>query len=129
MKRMDQINVIPFIDVMLVLLAIVLTTATFIVEGRLQIRLPAAQSQSAPAPTPPTEIAIDADGRLFFGEDVLGSGAPGLTALGARLDALTPQTPIVLRVDAQARFESFVGVVDRLKARGLERLTILTRRP
>ena len=45
MKRMDQINVIPFIDIMLVLLAIVLTTATFIVEGRLEIRLPEAASQ------------------------------------------------------------------------------------
>ena len=40
MKRIDGINVIPFIDIMLVLLAIVLTTATFIVEGRLEIRLP-----------------------------------------------------------------------------------------
>jgi biopolymer transport protein ExbD len=34
----------------------------------------------------------------------------------------------VLRVDAQARFEAFIGVVDRLKARGIERVSILTRR-
>jgi len=48
----------------------------------------------------------------------------GLHALYLALD---PQTAIVLRVDAQARFERFVAVVDLLKARGLDRLTILTR--
>ncbi len=42
MKRFDQINVIPFIDIMLVLLAIVLTTATFISQGRLDINVPTA---------------------------------------------------------------------------------------
>jgi biopolymer transport protein ExbD len=129
MKRMDQINVIPFIDIMLVLLAIVLTTATFIAEGRLQIRLPVAQDQATSAPVKPVEIAIDAEGAVFFGTDALGVGPEGLAALGGRLDTLAPETPIELRVDAQARFERFVGVVDRLKARGLDRLTILTRRP
>jgi biopolymer transport protein ExbD len=129
MKRMDQINVIPFIDVMLVLLAIVLTTATFIVQGRLQIRLPAASSQASQELVKPVEIGIGADGTLFFSIEILGVGPVGLAALTPRLDALAPDTPIVLRVDAQARFEQFVSVVDRLKARGLERLTILTRRP
>jgi biopolymer transport protein ExbD len=129
MKRMDQINVIPFIDVMLVLLAIVLTTATFIVQGKLQIRLPVANGQPTPELVKPVEIAIGADGALFFGAEMLGAGPDGLAALSPRLDALTLDAPIVLRVDAQARFEQFVGVVDRLKGRGLERLTVLTRRP
>jgi biopolymer transport protein ExbD len=129
MKRIDQINVIPFIDIMLVLLAIVLTTATFIAQGRLQIRLPVAASQAKPDQGKPVEIAIDAHGGLFFGTDGLGAGAPGLAALAPRLAELVPDTPIVLRVDGDARFEQFVGVVDRLKARGLDRLTILTRRP
>ncbi|MGE5154104.1 MAG: biopolymer transporter ExbD [Bdellovibrio bacteriovorus] len=129
MKRMDQINVIPFIDIMLVLLAIVLTTATFIVEGRLQIRLPAASSQTPPPALERVEIAIDAAGGLFLGGESLGSGSAGLGALEPRLDALTLDTPIVLRVDAEARFEPFIAVVDRLKGRGLERLTILTRQP
>jgi biopolymer transport protein ExbD len=129
MKKMDQINVIPFIDIMLVLLAIVLTTATFIVEGRLQIRLPTAANQDAPERLDPQEIAIGADGQLYFQTEALGVGAPGLAALSSRLAALAPATPIVLRVDAQAQFAAFIAVVDQLKARGLERLSILTRRP
>jgi biopolymer transport protein ExbD len=75
------------------------------------------------------EIAIDAAGGLYLGGEPIGIGADGLGALEPRLDAVTLDTPIVLRVDAQTRFEQFIAVVDRLKGRGLERLTILTRRP
>ena len=129
MKRMDQINVIPFIDIMLVLLAIVLTTATFIAEGRLQIRLPAAAQQAPPPTLERVEIAIDAGGTLFLAGEALGTGETGLRILAPRLADLAPDTPIVLRVDAEARFEPFIAVVDRLKGLGLERLTVLTRRP
>jgi biopolymer transport protein ExbD len=122
MKRMDQINVIPFIDIMLVLLAIVLTTATFIGEGRLEIRLPESASQTG-ADIPAVEIAIDAEGGLFLDTEPL-----PIEALGARLAALDRATPIMLRVDAATRFDRFVAVVDQLKARQLDRLTILTRK-
>lgn len=121
MKRMDTINVIPFIDIMLVLLAIVLATATFIAEGRLEIRLPAAESALDTPPEKPVEIAIDRDGQLFIDAEPTLRGN-----LESYLDGLTPATPIELRVDAAARFAAFVGVVDLLKARGLERVTILT---
>lgn len=128
MKRMDQINVIPFIDVMLVLLAIVLTTATFLIEGRLPIRLPGAETQAAPLDVTPVEIAIAADGQIFWDNERVWAGPAALADLEPRFDQLVLGTPVVLRVDAQARFEAFTGVVDRLKARGIERVSILTRR-
>jgi biopolymer transport protein ExbD len=129
MRRMDQINVIPFIDIMLVLLAIVLTTATFIAEGRLQIRLPAAAAKPLSVPEHPLEIAVEAGGTLYLNAEPIGTGAAALARLDERLNGLASGTPVVLRVDAAARFEQFVAVVDRLKARGLERLSILTRQP
>lgn len=122
MKRIDQINVIPFIDIMLVLLAIVLTTATFINEERLEIRLPEATVDMTPDATPSIEIAIDAKNALFYNAEPL-----SLEALEARLDALAPSMPVVLRVDAAACFEHFVAVVDRHMLRHLDRLTTLTR--
>jgi biopolymer transport protein ExbD len=122
MKRIDTINVIPFIDIMLVLLAIVLTTATFIVEGRLDIRLPKAAAQEAATSAGTIEIAIDAEGQVYYRSEPV-----PIADLGPRLDSLPKDTPIELRVDAQARFARFVAVVDLLKARGLQRLTILTR--
>ena len=119
---MDTINVIPFIDIMLVLLAIVLTTATFLVEGRLDIRLPKAAVEPRPEITEPVEIGIGAGGNT--------------TSTPHRWSWIhwpctsrpwTPQTAIVLRVDAHAQFERFVTIVDLLKQRGLERVSILTR--
>jgi len=124
MKRIDTINVIPFIDIMLVLLAIVLTTATFIAEGRLEIRLPEAHGTPERPPETKLEIAVAPTGQVFLDALPL-----SLADLGQRLDGVSVATPIVLRVDAQARFADFVAVVDLLKARDLDRLTILTRNP
>lgn len=122
MKRFDTINVIPFIDIMLVLLAIVLMTATFIVEGRLDIRLPQSKSQAQIEVLERHEVAIQADERIFVDSEPV-----ELDVLEQLLVALADDTPIVLRVDADVRFARFVEVVDLLKAADLERLTILTR--
>jgi biopolymer transport protein ExbD len=123
MKRMDSMNVIPFIDIMLVLLAIVLTTATFIVEGRLDIRLPESGAQSPPGIEERVELGVDRDGTIF-----IDSKPKSLTDLIQYVATLDVQTPIILRVDADARFSAFVSVVDLLKARGMTRLSILTRK-
>ena len=66
MKRFENINVIPFIDIMLVLLAIVLTTATFIVEGKLDIRLPESKSQAKLDQPDRRELAIHENETLYL---------------------------------------------------------------
>lgn len=124
LTRMDAINVIPFIDIMLVLLAIVLATATFIAEGRLDIRVPEAASADDADAMSALEIAIDGDGNLFVDGSAL-----SIDGLAARLDDISPQMPIQLRVDETARFGTFVAVIDLLRARDLERLSITTRAP
>jgi biopolymer transport protein ExbD len=122
MKRFEQINVIPFIDIMLVLLAIVLTTATFIVQGVIDVELPDARSRESLPQEPHREITIDAEHRLYYGEEML-----NLATLGERLKALSPETPILLRVDQAVPFEHFVAVIDLLKTNRLEHLSIVTR--
>lgn len=123
MKRFDDINVIPFIDIMLVLLAIVLTTATFIAQSRLDITLPQASARVDPPKDPPVELAIDARERFFYNGE-----AVGFAELESRLDGLEASTGIVLRVDEGVPFGRFVTVVDALKARSLDKLSILTRK-
>lgn len=122
MRRFDQINVIPFIDIMLVLLAVVLTTASFIVQGRLDIELPAAASREAPAPGEVIEIAIDRGENVY-----LDTHPVDLETLRRRLGETARETPINLRVDSEVRFARFVQVIDLLKAQRLERVAILTR--
>ncbi len=122
MKRFDQINVIPFIDIMLVLLAIVLTTASFISTGRLQIRLPETEATAAQQLEEPLEIAIDADQLLYVdGEAITFDG------LKEAIQQTDPQRNISLRVDTAVEFGTFVPVMDVLKARGMEKLSIITR--
>jgi biopolymer transport protein ExbD len=123
MKRFENINVIPFIDIMLVLLAIVLTTATFIVEGKLDIRLPESKAQSQMDQPQRRELAIHEDETLYLDAKPIELGL-----LEELLYTLDDNTPVVLRVDANVRFARFVQVVDLLKAADLERLTILTRK-
>ena len=120
MKRLDQINVIPFIDIMLVLLAIVLTTATFIAQGRLDIQLPEADGENLKIQPNALELAIDRQSQLF-----VGTSPVTLAALEQRLENVAPDTPVVLRVDAEVPFARFVAVIDRLNARNLDRLSIL----
>jgi biopolymer transport protein ExbD len=121
MKPFNTINVIPFIDIMLVLLAIVLTTATFIAQGKLEIKLPQASSQEQLKEQERVELAIDQGEQIYFREQ-----AVDLAALRTRLAALSKATPVVLRVDSRVPFGRFVAVVDLLKLERLERLSIIT---
>ncbi len=122
MKRFDQINVIPFIDIMLVLLAIVLTTASFIAQGIIEVELPEAEAAQPMQDEQLVEITIDAAQNYYFDSEAL-----SLDDLEQRLQSLEKQTPIVLRVDKAARFEYFVAVIDLLKQAQLKHLSIMTR--
>lgn len=125
MKRFDQINVIPFIDIMLVLLAIVLTTATFISQGAIEINLPKAESaESLPQPSDKKiiEIAINARSEMF-----IDGKKTSQQELADKLGKTNTQTPILLRVDKKVAFENFVSVIDVLKKYKLEKLTIVTK--
>ncbi len=122
MKRFDQINVIPFIDIMLVLLAIVLMTATFIAQGKIEIDVPEAASSEPLKAEESREIAIDEQNRFYYDEVIVDH-----QELGNKLKVLTKETPIILRVDKKVTFEHFIQVIDLLKSSQLERLSIITK--
>ncbi len=122
MKRFDQINVIPFIDIMLVLLAIVLMTATFIAQGKIEIDVPEAASSEPLKAEESREIAIDEQNRFYYDEVIV-----DYQELGNKLKVLTKETPIILRVDKKVTFEHFIQVIDLLKSSQLERLSIITK--
>jgi len=123
MRRFDQINVIPFIDIMLVLLAIVLTTATFISQGQIEINLPIAES-AKPIQQQEKEnlvITINTKNQLYLGDKLI-----DLESLSQKFETIDKKTPIVFRVDKQVVFEQFVQIIDLLKKHQLEKFSILT---
>ena len=123
MQRFDQINVIPFIDIMLVLLAIVLTTATFISQGQIDVSLPAADSAERIQENQEKNlvITINTNQKIFLDDKEI-----DLVFLSNALKKVDKKTPIIFRVDKQVVFESFVQVVDLLKANQLEKFSIVT---
>jgi biopolymer transport protein ExbD len=124
MKTFDQINVIPFIDIMLVLLAIVLTTATFVSQGLIKVTLPDADTATSQTiqENKKLEITIDADQQLYCAGQLI-----TVDKLEQQLQSTDKNTNIILRVDKAVRFEKFVHVIDLLKKYQLEKLSILTR--
>jgi len=125
MKRFDQINVIPMIDVMLVLLAIVLTSTSFIVQDKLNIDLPETQQTSTykPADDITLRIAINADNQLFLNDQTTTFSTLNLT-----LQKANPDDAIEIRVDQKAEFGHFTKLIDQLKKHHLTNLNILTRK-
>lgn len=123
-KQFEKMNVIPLIDVMLVLLAIVLITASFIITDKLNINLPETeqtQQYTPPVNTKVVHLRIDQHNQLFIDKT-----AVNLKQMQTKLAQLTKQQPLTLEVDKHADFGVFVALVDQIKKYQLTELTILT---
>jgi biopolymer transport protein ExbD len=119
MKRFDQINVIPFIDIMLVMLAIVLTTATFIAQEKIPLELPDAENTHSQKDKDPIKIAIDKDEKFYYRGALI-----EFETLKEKLSVLKTEDPILLSVDKSVRFERFIEMIDALKTYQLNNLSI-----
>jgi len=121
-KKFDQINVIPFIDIMLVLLVMVLTTATFIKQGVIPVDLPKAESATKEDKSKEFNIYIKKDGSLYIDKRKVSA-----SELRSELEKIGKKQTVVLRSDKEATFQNFVTVMDMLKALEHEQLYIITK--
>jgi biopolymer transport protein ExbD len=119
-KEFDYINVIPLVDVMLVLLTIVLTTSTFIASGMINVSLPKASSEQRDILKNQT-ISIHKDGTVYF------NAAPvTLDQLEENVMRLERETPMVIRADRDIRLQVFVDVLDIINNLGFRKVAIQT---
>ncbi len=121
-KRFDEINVIPFIDIMLVLLVMVLTTATFIKQGVIPVELPEAKASKKEDVKKEITVYVNAKGEMFFEKEKVDAGA-----LEQKLSGVAKDQTVVLRSDKESRFQDFVTVMDILKRLKHEQLYIVTK--
>lgn len=121
-KRFDDINVIPFIDIMLVLLVMVLTTATFIKQGIIPIELPEAKATQKEDTKKEITIYVKANGDMYYEEEKVNA-----SELEKKLSAISKEQTVVLRSDKESRFQDFVSVMDILKRLKHEQLYIVTK--
>ncbi|AXX94527.1 MULTISPECIES: TonB system transport protein ExbD [Arcobacter] len=123
LKKYDSINVIPFIDVLLVLLAIVLLTSTFITRGIIPISLPNASNADQLKPDKEIILVIQESGELFF-EDRIET----LENIEKIILESSKETPIHINTDKNTKFESFVEVLDMLKKNHYSNVSIVTKK-
>ncbi len=128
-RAMNQINVVPYIDVMLVLLVIFMVTAPFINPS--QVELPSI-GKSSQAPVAPLEVMIRADGSLLLRDRATSAtGAPvsvtGLAGVIQRRQREDGNRPVVISADKSVRYEAVMRVMDRLQQLGVARIGLLVR--
>ncbi|MCH9743040.1 MAG: biopolymer transporter ExbD [Proteobacteria bacterium] len=111
-KRFNEINVVPLIDVFLVLLVVILLTSSFVVHRVLEVALPAAtQGEVSKTNDKRVVLVLDAEGKTYWHDEPV-----SLAEINGRLSALPSDTPIDIRIDKACAFENVVAVIDLLKA-------------
>ena len=122
LNKKDGLNIVPFIDIMLVLLAIVLSISTFIAQGKIAVDLPSAKSaQQDKKEKKKVSVVIDKDNKFFIDDAEISEDE-----LKDKLNAVDIKTLIELKSDKNAKFDSFVKVIDILQEKGHENFVIQT---
>lgn len=119
-KEFSAINVIPFIDIMLVLLTIVLTTSTFIARGAIPVQLPRASAEKTELLRTVT-LEIDREGELF-----LNARQVYLPELKGAMREMNRGTHVLIRADREIALQVFVDVMDLVKNLGFNKVSLQT---
>lgn len=122
-KEFNYINVIPLVDIMLVLLTIVLTTATFVVQGEIPVDLPSAQSSKERKDYRAVDVTIKEDGSIY-----LGSKEVELSSLQEELKSADKETVVNIRADRRVSFGRVVEVMDILSKLGLRNVNFVVKK-
>lgn len=129
-KLMGEINVVPYIDVMLVLLVIFMVTAPLLTQG-IEVELPQASSepiQDVPNHRP-LVLSVDADGNLYIdvgdNENEPASGKEVVAKVGAILRN-RPETPILVKADRSVPYGNVVGAMVLLQQGGALNIGFVT---
>jgi biopolymer transport protein TolR len=128
-KLMNQINVVPYIDVMLVLLVIFMVTAPLMPPG--QIELPQVGKTAAP-PVQPLEVLVRAGGSLALRDRAAGAAEQKVTRgelvqLVREKHKANPQQAVVIAADKDLRYEAVTDVIDALQQVPGVKMSLLVR--
>lgn len=120
-KPFDSMNVIPFVDIMLVLLTIVLTTSSFIATGRIPVHLPQA-SKTVTEPDKIVTLEMTVNGGVYFK-----GNAVTLEELRSDLSPLKRDTSVLIRADRDLSLQRFIDVADVLRQLGFSHVAVQTK--
>jgi len=127
-KLMNDINVVPYIDVMLVLLVIFMVTAPMMNPG--QVDLPQVSKSSVPAPAP-LEVIIKKDNSLALRDHARGGdesqvSREELISILKSRQADQAEQAVVISADKSVRYEEVINVMDVLQQQHIQKVGLLT---
>jgi biopolymer transport protein TolR len=123
---MSDINMTPLIDVMLVLLVIFIITAPLMTSS-LKLDLPKTENATPNSAPSFIALAIDAEGKLFFGDELLTPEA--LAQRVAAAAKANPQLEVQLRADQKVAYGSVAALIATIQKAGLSRIGFVTEAP
>ncbi|RUO18042.1 protein TolR [Aliidiomarina haloalkalitolerans] len=131
-KAMSEINVVPYIDVMLVLLIIFMVTAPLITQG-VDVDLPQADAQPLPEDSrQPLVASVDREGNYYLNlgdnQDQPMSAVDVATLVAAHL-RMDPETPVVVRGDGNVAYAQVVQLMVLLQRAGAPKVGLMTQPP
>jgi biopolymer transport protein TolR len=122
---MSEINVTPFVDVMLVLLIVFMVTAPLLTVG-VPVELPQTQASAINEESEPLVVTVNREGTIYIQEQEV-----AFENLVTRLNAITdakPDTRIFVRGDREIAYGRIMQVMGRLNGAGFERVALITDR-
>lgn len=122
-----EINLIPFIDILLVVLIFLMLTTTYSKYTQLQVNLPVADAQAQRSAPKEVIVSVSSDGRYAINQALLDSSS--VESLTRALDEATQDTRdmvIIISADAAATHQSVINVMDAARRAGLVQITFAT---
>jgi biopolymer transport protein TolR len=122
-RFLSQINVTPFVDVMLVLLIIFMVTAPMMQAG-IDVELPKVEASAISTPDEPIVITIDSKERIHLGKKVVTA-----KDLGKRLEAINKARPgrtVLLRADEKVPYGVVVDTIAAVRKAGIDKVGMVT---
>ncbi len=125
-----EMNLVPMIDVLLVIVIFLVVTTTYSRYSELQINLPSAQANQAQEKPNQINVAITANGRYVVERVTLGTGDPATISVELKRAARgNPDPMIVINADGNATHQSVINVMEAARLAGFGRITFTTQQP
>jgi len=122
-----EINLIPLIDVLLVILIFLMVTTTYARFSELKINLPTSGAEQSPNKPKQIEVTVDAGGNYQINDTTLAQSTINVLAETLKREAGSDTDPVlVINADAKATHQSVINVMEAARQAGLSRITFAT---
>ncbi|MHB1301593.1 MAG: ExbD/TolR family protein [Burkholderiales bacterium] len=127
LREEPEINLVPLIDVLLVILIFLMVTTTYSRFGELKITLPEASAEKPPQQPNPINVTVDARGHYMVNDSIVSSSTVDALSLELRKAAGDQKDPvIVISADAKSTHQSVVNVMEAARVSGYTHITFTT---